>query len=1213
MFPFAGNSSMDHSRAEQMNCVELRQKFHERQLPSMTFIPRSLFAGRVIEISDRSGVMESLLNLPSCFSPATNVIFNPRSANTGGLKVMIGDVLEFSLDHCNKSEPVALNATLQTAKRRSNAEFEELFDRIYGTVEDSKNYQSEDGDSDTEVVSTTTQFLLDVVTCDAIWVLIGNFVTRQHVSKIVSVILRVEELLKCSPKRILTAISETSMFTENTGALHVYIMEETTSCSRPVSKLSNIRKLMLLMFKHVPEKGDTFRELIDTLELDHKNGIDMELLKYKKYGINGSNKQKWHDLPLVPTMEEMTKGDFEICANLKPVREKGSYGTSEVYLETYFRLLRADCFGNLCTYLKEFIKGDLDPRNMSVYHSVKLVGISANSGRVAYRLQFIPVIPVRDWTISSNLIYGNLLCISPSGTFKSPIWASVANRDIKLLKKNCSIDVDLCENNMSISAIIVLMSQTNKGMVMVESPTYYNAYKPVLQALKTRDPDNLPFEEELVHGQESEERPKYISNIKKQLKLTTKAFVDRISQKWPPTLDKSQQHSMERTFRKRISCIQGPPGTGKTFIGIKLVRTILEIEERPETPILILTYKNHALDEFLKELISDFEVVRIGGRSKDSEIQLRNLNELKKSLPEKPSLLRKIKRKCKEITLSRSKVINCIRNLDKSLVWSTQTFIENMTREQINNLLTGCDWKDCVKLTGMDRKHLERISICFSRFKGDIRVFFESNSERTAFDFALQKWMPSQRETKYGEYKKYSRTISKVLDEMSRKYANKDESSFDDEYFDDLQIERMVATNSDELDSFVFIDIRSSSMKFTNHLSFLSSVDGYVEKLASSSVASSSDLWSLSTSDRIKLIQKVQLRQVSGPAQRLEESLCEYEQLCKEKKDLNDQHKLDVLKSMNIIGMTITGASINAELLAALKPAIVIIEEAAEVLEAQILATLGDWVEHLIMIGDHKQLRPSVNYHELTTKFHMDISMMERLINNGIRIGSLAVQNRMRPEFAKLLLDIYPKLSSSERVKTNPAPKCVEKSMFFWNHNDNENVDRRSYANMQEAKSAIKLALFFVHQGYDPQRITILCAYQGQVALIREEIRAGIENFDTLTRNSFVKVYTIDMYQGDENDIVIVSLVRSNNDRNIGFLNTLNRRCVAQSRARCGMYFIGNSNTLSSNANWGSLILKMKQQLCYGDEITLQCSRHQSSKLKVRTGSGNKSLQTILH
>ena len=117
-------------------------------------------------------------------------------------------------------------------------------------------------------------------------------------------------------------------------------------------------------------------------------------------------------------------------------------------------------------------------------------------------------------------------------------------------------------------------------------------------------------------------------------------------------------------------------------------------------------------------------------------------------------------------------------------------------------------------------------------------------------------------------------------------------------------MERMAVTNSDEPDSFTFIDMRSSRMNFAKHLSFLGSIDGYVEELASSSGASSSDMWSLSTSDKIKLIQNLHLRQISGPAQRLEESLREYEQLCKKKKELNDQHKLDVLRSMDVVGMS---------------------------------------------------------------------------------------------------------------------------------------------------------------------------------------------------------------------------------------------------------------------------------------------------------------------
>ncbi|CAE8600167.1 unnamed protein product [Polarella glacialis] len=72
-----------------------------------------------------------------------------------------------------------------------------------------------------------------------------------------------------------------------------------------------------------------------------------------------------------------------------------------------------------------------------------------------------------------------------------------------------------------------------------------------------------------------------------------------------------------------------------------------------------------------------------------------------------------------------------------------------------------------------------------------------------------------------------------------------------------------------------------------------------------------------------------------------------------------------VLRKKKIIGMTITGASINAMLLRDVKPDVVIVEEAAEVLEPQILAVLGPWVQHLIMIGDHRQLPPPVETYML--------------------------------------------------------------------------------------------------------------------------------------------------------------------------------------------------------------------------------------------------------
>ena len=247
-----------------------------------------------------------------------------------------------------------------------------------------------------------------------------------------------------------------------------------------------------------------------------------------------------------------------------------------------------------------------------------------------------------------------------------------------------------------------------------------------------------------------------------------------------------------------------------------------------------------------------------------------------------------------------------------------------------------------------------------------------------------------------------------VIYEMLQNYKstnNENESMFDEKDIEDLQKERMAAANYTPLKSFSTIKMPNSNNS-AGFLNFLN-IDGYMDELSSSSSTNATDLWALSTAERIKFIQCLLLERLNDPAQQFEDCLLQYERLCAEKNELDDQHKIAVLGSMEIIGMTITGASINANILTALKPAIVIVEEAAEVSEAQILATLGPWVQHLIMIGDHKQLRSPVDNYELATKFNMEISMMERLINNEIPFSSLAMQNRMRPEFAALLLDNY--------------------------------------------------------------------------------------------------------------------------------------------------------------------------------------------------------------
>ncbi len=98
------------------------------------------------------------------------------------------------------------------------------------------------------------------------------------------------------------------------------------------------------------------------------------------------------------------------------------------------------------------------------------------------------------------------------------------------------------------------------------------------------------------------------------------------------------------------------------------------------------------------------------------------------------------------------------------------------------------------------------------------------------------------------------------------------------------------------------------------------------------------------------------------------------------RKSIEEEKKLAVLREKKIVGMTITGAAINSSLIQKLGPKIVLVEEAAEILEPCLISAISRSTEHLILIGDHKQLRPSVDTYTLKINCNFDVSMMERLI-----------------------------------------------------------------------------------------------------------------------------------------------------------------------------------------------------------------------------------------
>merc|ERR1711976_326307 len=124
----------------------------------------------------------------------------------------------------------------------------------------------------------------------------------------------------------------------------------------------------------------------------------------------------------------------------------------------------------------------------------------------------------------------------------------------------------------------------------------------------------------------------------------------------------------------------------------------------------------------------------------------------------------------------------------------------------------------------------------------------------------------------------------------------------------------------------------------------------------------------------------------------------------------------DVLREMEVVGMTTTAVSKFSVLLKELRPEVVVVEEAAEVLEAHVLTALQPRTQQVVLIGDHQQLRPSTAVYRLSKNFHLDVSLFERLIRNGCAHVTLEQQRRMHPMVSRLMKPLYPQLRDHSSV-----------------------------------------------------------------------------------------------------------------------------------------------------------------------------------------------------
>ena len=368
------------------------------------------------------------------------------------------------------------------------------------------------------------------------------------------------------------------------------------------------------------------------------------------------------------------------------------------------------------------------------------------------------------------------------------------------------------------------------------------------------------------------------------------------------------------------------------------------------------------------------------------------------------------------------------------------------------------------------------------------------------------------------------------------------------------------------------------------------------------------DIYRLETKDRWRLYRLWRKRAEEHHQKLFKTRQGEYDQAVERKQEIARMEEYEILRKACVIGMTTTCAAKYRSILKEIRPRIVIVEEAAEVLEAHIIASLTPGCQHLILIGDHQQLRPTPAVYDLAKRYKLDVSLFERMVNVGIQCETLNVQHRMRPEISALMKHIYDDLENHESVEKYEDIKGMKKNMFFISHNYTEVscYQSHSHVNEHEAKFLVALCRHLMQQGYRADQITLLTTYTGQMYAIRDCLQEEDVIKEPLEPENdssvgCVRVTTVDNFQGEENDIILLSLVRSNKDEKVGFIKIVNRACVALSRARKGFYCIGNFGLLSKHSDiWKKIVTDLKASSSIGNVLPVVCQIH-NDEISVKT------------
>ncbi|KAJ3782150.1 P-loop containing nucleoside triphosphate hydrolase protein [Lentinula aff. detonsa] len=872
---------------------------------------------------------------------------------------------------------------------------------------------------------------------------------------------------------------------------------------------------------------------------------------FRPGGRHDNDFADFREIAVLPTAAEISSEEEPFIRKNDCLEDPGTLQQrEEIYLDNQYRLLREDMLHELREEVQIALKQKRGFHRGLILDGFKVLDTThtgpdekRSKWAIALQCEFDPWIfkkvkaKERKAFLDDNRTryfrHQTLACLMVNDEI---VAFPTLNRDENLLAKKPSILVLQLEGYPIVQALTKLKLAQSHQIRVILIDTAVFSFEPILQAIK--DTKSIPLAPEILFW-DKDSVMQGPQDVKPELQaLISTLRVHRrddlqthLNTSKSIILDKSQHASLLSALTQNVSLIQGPPGTGKSFIGALLAKIIHDFSSKT---ILVVCYTNHALDQFLEDLldigIPSDDIVRLGG---------------------------------------------------KSTVRTEPLALTNLQKRRLSPKLTRVDWSHINALKSEASKHNAKLQTTFKRYAsnnmylGNILGHLEVSDDVEDMRFYDALSVPDA--------------------EKEETYVGKKGKKVGPTYL----IEAWVKNQPPGI--------------FANH----------------PRIMSARSIWTMPPEARQACITRWKTSMARDVAEHIYSLVQKYNTCLTQIEATFMRKDGELVGSKRIIGCTTTAAAKYNEYIRMAKPGVLLVEEAGEILESHVLTSLNPNSNQLVLIGDHKQLRPKVNDYRLTVEkgegYDLNMSLFERLILKGYPHTTLQKQHRMRPEISTLIRELtYPELVDAPRTQNRPPLRGLQDVVVFVNHTHQEDevdvTDRQdntatsSKENTYEVEMVLKIVRYLAQQGYRTDEMTVLTPYLGQLQKLRRALAAEndpvLNDLDThdLVRAGLIpaatgdvakrkiRLATIDNYQGEECDIIIASLTRSNPNRDIGFMCAPERLNVLLSRARNGLIMLGNAETFSKARRGSELwtkffeLLKRDRHIYAG--LPIKCERH---------------------